>query len=211
MNATAQRRLTWVLVAICVLLIAALFATLAGAGRDAHWHKIDTSPSLPSNASMQATVVRAPQATFAETWQRPLFNPARRPAADSTTHSGTGTGTALSDFELTGVILTADLRFALVRDAAGQTLRIHEGATLPGSDWTLSALQPRRAVFTGGNGRTEVVLTSGSPGNDSATSITNPQASESGVGVNPTRSARIETLKKRIRERQRPDPPGQER
>ncbi|THD04890.1 general secretion pathway protein GspN, partial [Rhodanobacter lindaniclasticus] len=108
MNAAQQRRLTPVLAGVVVLLGILLLVLLGGVGRGTRWAPPRTLPALPS-----ADRADLPQATplqqFSVVWDKPLFNPDRKPVA----HASEG-GSNLGDLELTGIIITPSLRMALL-------------------------------------------------------------------------------------------------
>jgi general secretion pathway protein N len=156
-NAADQRTLTPWLGALCVLLAAALLLLLTGVGRGVHWDAPAGGAALPATGSRAAPGVAPPLQHYAEVWQRPLFNVDRRPQPES---DGGDADVTLGDLQLTGIILTPDLRMALLRDRnSGREVRVREGSQLPSGGWTLQALKPRSAVFTGNGQRTELPLT----------------------------------------------------
>lgn len=157
MNAADQRALTPWLGALCVLLAVVLLLLLTGVGRGVHWDAPADGAALPAAGNRAAPDVAPPLQHYAEVWQRPLFNVDRRPQPES---DGGDADVTLGDLQLTGIILTPDLRMALLRDRnSGREVRVHEGGQLPNGGWTLQALKPRSAVFTGNGQRTELPLT----------------------------------------------------
>jgi general secretion pathway protein N len=156
-NAADQRTLTPWLGVLCVVLAAALVLLLAGIGRGVQWDTPADSAALPAAGSRAAAAVAPPLQHYAEVWQRPLFNVDRRPQPES---GGDDADVTLGDLQLTGIILTPDLRMALLRDRnSGREVRVREGGQLPSGGWTLQALKPRSAVFAGNGQRTELPLT----------------------------------------------------
>ena len=160
MNAATERRLTLPLIALVVLLAAVLLTLLGGLGRDVQWN-----PPRPAAAAANtpASAARLPPPTplarYAEVWQKPLFSPDRKPSA----HAAGGTSN-IGELQLTGIILTPQLRMALLRNAnGGQEIRVREGSALPDGSSTLVELQPRAAVFDSSSGRTELKLPAGAP------------------------------------------------
>ncbi|KGI78925.1 hypothetical protein [Oleiagrimonas soli] len=154
MNAADQRRLTPVFGVLCALGAGLLAALAMGLGRQVHWQAHGPAAKLPPTAAA-ARRAAPPLQSYATTWQKPLFTTDRKPAPES--DSGTGNVT-LGDLQLTGIILTPDLRMALMHDRSGKDVQVREGATIADSSWTLSKLSARSAVFTGNGQRTELKL-----------------------------------------------------
>jgi general secretion pathway protein N len=158
-NAAHQRRLTPVLVIAAVLLGAVLLLLAFGVGRHARWGARRSMPPLPQ-AGNAVDLPRAVQLSqFALVWQKPLFNPDRKPIAR--TVDG---GSNLGDLELTGIILTPHLRMALLHDKNGdRQVRVREGESLPDGSIRLVEVRPRSALFDASGGRTELKLPAGAP------------------------------------------------
>lgn len=162
MNAANQRQLTPILVAIAVLLGAVLLLLLSGIGRGARWDAPRALAALPPAGNPADLPQPLPLEKFALVWQKPLFSPDRKPVA----HAADG-GSNLGDLELTGIILTPDLRMALLRDKSGdKQVRLHEGESLPDGSVKLVEVRPRSALFDSSAGRTELKLPAGAPIDD---------------------------------------------
>ena len=160
MNAAGQRRLTPILAGIAIALGCTTVAFALGVGRGVHWDEPATPEALPP---MRAAAMPAPSplGQFAEVWQRPLFMADRKPAAAA---DGDDSASNIGDLELTGIIMTADLHMALLRDRGkGTTVRVKEGAALQDGHWTLASLTPRSAVFDAGGQRRELTLKVAAP------------------------------------------------
>ena len=158
MNAAQQRRLTPVLAGVAVLLAVLLLVLWSGIGRGTHWSPPRTLPPLPpaGNAELPPAT---PLQQFSVVWEKPLFNPDRKPMA----HASEG-GSNLGDLELTGIIITPGLRMALLHDKNGdREIRLREGASLPDGSVTLVEVRARSAVFDSSAGRTELKLPAGAP------------------------------------------------
>lgn len=165
MNAANQRQLTPILVALAVLLGAALLLLLSGIGRDARWDAPRPLAALPPAGNPADLPQPVPLQQFALVWQKPLFSPDRKPVA----HAADG-GSNLGDLELTGIILTPDLRMALLHDKNGdKQVRLHEGESLPDGSVKLVEVRPRSALFDSSAGRTELKLPAGAPIDDNKT------------------------------------------
>lgn len=159
MNAAHQRRLTPVLGGIAVALAALLLLLLGGVGRGVRWPAPRALPPLPPPGNSADLPRPKPLQQFSLVWQKPLFNPDRMPIA----HAAAG-GSNLGDLELTGIIITPDLRMALLHDKNGnKEIRLREGAALPDGSVTLVEVHQRSAVFDSAAGRTELKLPAGAP------------------------------------------------
>lgn len=117
-------------------------------------------PELPALGSSDRTHAKSPH-QYAEITARPLFS------ADRQLHPffiDTGTQppaqAATFDFILTGVLRTRDLQVAMVRpDPAAASINVRLGGEVPTAPgWRLVDLQPRSAVFAGGQGRITLEL-----------------------------------------------------
>lgn len=159
MNAADQRQLTPWLAAIAVLLGAASLLLLGGVGRSVRWDPPRTLAPLPPAGNPANLPQPVPLQQFALVWQKPLFSPDRKPVA----HAADG-GSSLGDLDLTGIILTPNLRMALLHDKNGdKQVRLHEGEALPDGSVTLVEVRPRSALFDSSAGRTELKLPAGAP------------------------------------------------
>ncbi|MEO8808730.1 MAG: hypothetical protein ABI386_00600 [Rhodanobacter sp.] len=159
MNAAQQRRLTPVLGAIAAVLAALLLLLLGGVGRGVRWSPPRTLPPLPPPGNSAGLPQPKLLQQFSVVWQKPLFNPDRKPVA----HALAG-GSNLGDLALTGIIITPDLRMALLHDRNGnKEIRLRQGAALPDGSVTLVEVHQRSAVFDSAAGRTELKLPAGAP------------------------------------------------
>ena len=159
MNIAHQRRLTPMLGALAVVLAALFLLLLSGVGRGVHWSSPRSLPPLPPAGNRADLPQPKPLQQFSLVWQQPLFNPDRKPTAHAAAD-----GSNLGDLELTGIIITPDLRMALLHDKNGnKEIRLREGAALPDGSVTLVAVHQRSAVFDSSAGRTELKLPAGAP------------------------------------------------
>ena len=159
MNIAHQRRLTPLLGVVAVVLAALFLLLLGGVGRGVHWSAPRSLPPLPPPGNSADLPQPKPLQQFSLVWQQPLFNPDRRPTA----HAAAG-GSNLGDLELTGIIITPDLRMALLHDKNGnKEIRLREGAALPDGSVTLVEVHQRSAIFDSASGRTELNLPAGAP------------------------------------------------
>lgn len=159
MNAAAQRRLTPLLAGVAALLAALWLALFAGLGQGVHWDAPHPVAALPAANKAAALPLPLSPEHFAPVWQQSLFSPDRKPEA----HAVSG-GSSLGDLELTGIILTPQVRIALLHDKNGkQGLRVREGQALPDGSATLVEVKSRSVIFDGAQGRTELKLPAGAP------------------------------------------------
>lgn len=159
MNAAHQRQLTPALVGLVAVLALVFVLLLAGVGRRVHWKAPRNHPPLPPAANPANMPQPIPLQQFALVWEKPLFNPGRKPIA----HAVEG-GSSLGDLNLTGIILTQRLHVALLHDKNGdRELRLREGESLPDGSITLVEVHARSALFDSPSGRTELKLPAGAP------------------------------------------------
>lgn len=196
MKAATQRRLTPALAVIVALLAALLGALWLGLGRGVHWDAPHAAAPLPSSARAAALPPPTPLQRYAAVWQKPLFNPDRQPVVRA------AAGDAVGDLALTGIILTRDVRMALVHDRANQRdLQIVQGRSTPDGSWTLREVRARSAVFDAPGGRVELKLPDGAAfdkappaaGRDArepASDDAGPSDSAQRMGVAPGRAQR---------------------
>ena len=89
---------------------------------------------------------------YAEVGARPLMNDTRQPSA--VTLSATGGGTADLDVTLSSVLITSNLKMALLTDNKdSSSKRVKLGDVVEGSNWRLVSLEPRQAVLEGPGGQ----------------------------------------------------------
>lgn len=159
MNAADQRRLTPVLVMVAALFGAIWLLLLLGIGGGMHWNAARPRVPLPAAGHPVSLPTPLPLQQFAVVWQKPLFNPDRKPiayAADGDSNLG--------DLRLTGIILTPTLRMVLLQNAKGdRQVSLQLGQSLPDGSVTLVEIRPRSALFDSSAGRTELKLPNGAP------------------------------------------------
>jgi general secretion pathway protein N len=160
MNAAHQRSLTPVLAVMAVVLGALLLLLLSGVGSKVHWGALRSLAPLPPASNAASLPAPLPLEQFAVVWQKPLFSPDRKPVPLMA-----NPGAGLGDLELSGIILTPNLRMALLRDKNDdhREVRLHEGESLPDGSVTLFEVRPRSALFDTPAGRTELKLPAGAP------------------------------------------------
>ena len=94
--------------------------------------------------------------TFAAVVERPLFNASRRAPSAAPLSVG-GEPMLLGRYRLSGVVVTAERRLALLADASGQHFKVEEGGDLDG--WRMLSISPRRLVLSRADERLEFALT----------------------------------------------------
>ncbi len=169
MRAASQRRLTPMLVLAAVVIGTLLLVLLLGLGRGVHWDEAHAPTPLPPARSGVKMEPPTPLEHYAAVWQKPLFDPSRKPTASA------AQATSVGDLELTGVIITHTLKMALLREKNtdgsepdngknGHTdLSVIEGKELPNGGWTLAEVHPRSVLFDSPQGRVELKLPAGAP------------------------------------------------
>lgn len=148
---------------------AALTALVVYAGLGGRYTLHPDDPSLAA-ALPEVNLARAetrlgPYDDYAVIGARPLFNADRLPLPDEAETGTEGEAEEEAaqplDVTLTSVVLTKDVGIALLTDnKTKETQSVRVGGTLEGeqSGWKLAQLEPRRAIFEGPTGRTEVEL-----------------------------------------------------
>ena len=173
MKAASQRRLTPFLVALAALFAGVLLVLALGLGQGVHWNAARPAAPLPPLARAAPLPPPAPLSQFAEVWQKPLFSPDRKPTAKA------ADGGDVGDLALTGVIITSQLRIALLHDkTAKREIQVVQGKPVPGGNWTLAEVNPRSVLFDAPTGRVELKLPAGAP-------ITAPEGGQDDASSNP--------------------------
>lgn len=159
------KRIAMILAAALLGLALLLVAQWNGLGTE---FRLERAKPLPEVAVDLAKLVRDPPkpkawAEYNELLARPLFNESRLPEAQQEiADSEQAAPAAPLNVQLTGVILTKDLRMAIVTNPTNaETFRVKVGQSLEGEQaaWKLVELKPRLAVFEGvGLGRQELEL-----------------------------------------------------
>jgi general secretion pathway protein N len=231
MIAAAQRRLpTLLLGAVALWSLLVLVCAYAGLGGRYSLHPDDPSqvPPLPTVDLSRAQNPLQALTEYAVVGERPLFNADRRPLPPPENPDAAPTEApppAPLDVLLTSVVMSGDIRIAIVQDKKtnkSQSVRVGNALAGDQAGWKLIELGARKAVFEGPSGRSEVDLrvfdgsggepptalaavpapVSGDPATAAANAAANPAAP---VGQeNPqTPEARAELIRRRIEERRR--------
>lgn len=153
--------MTWVLAAACAWAVLLWIAALLGMGGRIAVVVPVAQPPLPRPSAPVADRI-GPLAQYAEAAAHPLFTEDRRPRAFLASGAGDdGAPDAQAfDFLLTGVLISPQVRLAILQPAAGgESQRVREGSAPEGAGgWRLVEVQPRRAVFEGPGGQTTLEL-----------------------------------------------------
>lgn len=161
---------TWLLGAVAAWALALWLLAVAGMGGRIAPLEADASlvQRLPEPAPAAAGRL-GPVSEYAAISARPLLSPDRRPQPFSLQREGEGQPVEESfDFVLTGVLLTPDLRMAIVQPAGGgESVRLRVGQSPESApSWRLVALSARGAVFEGPGGEQSLELRSYDGGAD---------------------------------------------
>ena len=210
-----SRPLTWLLAGFCGWAVLLWVGALLGMGG-----RVAPVEPLPASALPQpgpATPDRiGPLIRYAEAAARPLFTQDRRPRgflASVPEGEGEAAQSASLDFILTGVLISPQVRLAIVQPSGGgEAQRVREGSTPEGANgWRLLEVQPRRVVFEGSSGQVTLDLRAfGGSGPAPAAVARNPADVSGAVPPPPpaageappqSEAARIETIRRRIEAR----------
>jgi general secretion pathway protein N len=162
MAADLNRVVTPVLAGCAAVLGMLVLAQMAGFGSRYSLPSDVEAPPLASEVDLHEVLPPLPPFEhFAAIRDRPLFNPDRRPEMEAVVDTDNGEDSGQEeppppiDVAITGIIITPDLRIAMVRPrGSNESVVLREGMPLPGElgAWTLSRVLPRRVLFDGGAG-----------------------------------------------------------
>ncbi len=152
--------LNWLLVALATWALGFALVTLAGFGGryTLEGDNPGLAPALPSARVSASKPALQPLQAYAEAANRPLFYPDRRP---TTARAVDTPADQPLDVVLTSVIITPQLRMAIVHDnASNKSLGVREGQPIIGGPqgWKLVEVTPRQAIFEGAGGRSSLDL-----------------------------------------------------
>jgi len=162
-----------------------------------------------------------PLIRYAEAAARPLFTQDRRPrgfVASVPEGEGEAAQSASLDFILTGVLISPQVRLAIVQPSGGgEAQRVREGSTPEGANgWRLLEVQPRRVIFEGSSGQVTLDLRAFGGSGPAPTAVARNTADAAGAAPPPpppppppaaessppqSEAARIETIRRRIEAR----------
>jgi general secretion pathway protein N len=187
------RPLTLLLGAACLWALSVLVLALAGLGGGvAPAAGGAVAPAIPKVSLTPSQSRLGPAANYAEVGQRPLLNQDRRPGLAPVEGGGSGE----LDVVLSSVLITPRLQMAVFtdnKDASSRRVRL--GEVVPGSNWRLAVLEPRRAVLEGPSGQRELGLRvfdgKGGQAPTPAAEGSRPQAADAGDGSDAVREANM--------------------
>jgi general secretion pathway protein N len=175
MSTRGGKLLSLVLAGACGVLFLLALALQLGVGRGYAWLAPEIDTAGINAGHIDSTPFKLPaESEFAATQERPLFNEDRKPSPDEPDDSGAPPAPppVPLNIALTGIVLTPDVRLAMVQDKAkSNSVALKEGMPMPGDQggWTLTKINSRSAIFRESSGdEVEVELT---------TAVANPSAS----------------------------------
>lgn len=147
------------LAALALWALGLLLLAVAGLGAQVGLHPPNAA-LMPPMPVVQLDVIGSrlgPATDYLEVGNRPLLSPDRQPAP--LTADAGGDAEAPLEANLTSVLITSELKLAILQSTQdGASRRVRLGEVLEGTAWRLVALEPRRAVFEGPQGRRELDL-----------------------------------------------------
>ena len=178
MSTRGGKLLSLILAGACAVLFVLAVALQVGLGRGYSWLQPEADTGVVSAGGIDRTPFKLPvENEFAATQQRPLFNEDRKPSPDEPddTDAKPPPPSVPLNVALTGVVLTPELRLAMVQDKLkNNAVALKEGMPMPGDQggWTLTKINNRSAIFREASGEEiEVELT---------TAVANPKANAQG-------------------------------
>lgn len=153
---------TWLLAAACGWAALLWLGALLGMGGRLEQGEPVAAGGLPVPAAARPDRI-GPLSQYASAAARPLFTRDRRPRSFLATapESGAdGAPTERLDFVLSGVLISPQVRLAVLQPSGGgDSQRVQVGQSPEGAaGWRLVDVQPRRAVFEGGSGQAVLEL-----------------------------------------------------
>jgi len=170
-----------VLWALCLLVLA-----LGGLGTRFAEPELSQALEPIPQASLTATRSRlGAWEEYAEVGARPLMNEGRKPSV--VTAMAADGGSSELDVTLTSVLITSNLKMALLTDNKdNSSRRVKLGDVVEGTNWRLVSLEPRQAVLEGPTGQRMLPLRvfDGASG-EAPTAVANTDAPGQGGGSVP--------------------------
>jgi general secretion pathway protein N len=162
MNLRVSRGLTFGLACLAALMLLLVALFWFGVGRGYSWWPRDPQSESANNKKFANAQFRLGNwDNFAEVNTRPLFNEDRKPTPPMPSDGGGDQKSAKQlDLVLSGVIITPDIRMAMLKEKGKEkAMTVKEGGNLPGDwdAWSLAELKPRKAVFKNSAGDSETV------------------------------------------------------
>ena len=207
---------TWLLATVAGWAVLVWLLALAGMGRNAQLLDDDASlvATLPQSRAPAKPRV-GPLTQYADIGARPLLMDDRRPRAFFVQGKGDEAAQANTfDYVLSSVLITPDLKMAILQPADGsESVRVKLGE-VPESHpaWRLSALDPRKAVFEGPEGRREMDLrVYDGQGGQPPTAVAVPPPTPPNLNAPGTRAPQPPPHPQPVARSPTPAPPPQER
>lgn len=168
MNARTARLITMSLAGACGVMALAGVLAWMGAGRGYGWLPETEAPPVTGVGHIDTdAVVMPPDSEFAEVRQRPIFNEDRKPTPIVEDQKVEVAQVVPLNITLTGVVLTPEIKLAMVRDnAKNEAVSLRIGMPLPGEQqgWTLAEIRSRSVVFKNPQDETSEVELEVAPG-----------------------------------------------
>jgi general secretion pathway protein N len=215
MSTQASKLLGAILAGACGVLLLLALALQLGFGRGYSWLQPDMESAGVASVAIDKTPFKLPpEAQFADTTARPLFNDDRKPTPDTPDAPDTPPPPKVPlNIALTGIILTPQLQLAMVHDKLkNKDVALKEGMPMDGDQggWTLTRINPRSAVFRETSGEeVEVELSTAVAGPTPAANAPRPGAQahvppgRPPEAAPPAQNEQAQALQHRIEERRR--------
>jgi hypothetical protein len=122
--------------------------TLYGVGSEIHWPDIDPRPSLSATVTPQLldAEIFPPLTKYANVWLEPIFNAGRVPDKSNAKSESVKPVPPLTGYMLTGVIVTQQIKVALLKLSAGEVVSAREGQMLP-NGWRVDQINERHVTL----------------------------------------------------------------
>jgi general secretion pathway protein N len=158
MSVRGANLLSLVLAGACGVLLLLDLALEFGLGRGYRWLDADRveDPGLTVAGIDREPFKLPPETAFAAIEAKPIFNEDRKPTPETPDEpAAPPPPSAPLNIALTGVVLTPQVRMALIQDKTRNVaVALKEGMPMPGDQggWTLTEIKPRSVVFKETNG-----------------------------------------------------------
>lgn len=152
MSTQAAKLFSAILAGTCGVFVLLAIAMQLGFGRGYSWLRPEADSTAVASVAIDRTAFKLPpEAQFADTTARPLFNDDRKPTPEtSDTPDVPPPPQVPLNIALTGIILTPQVSLAMVHDKLkNKDLALKEGMPMEGDQggWTLTRINPRSAIF----------------------------------------------------------------
>lgn len=152
MSTQAAKLLSAILAGVCGVFVLLAIAMQLGFGRGYSWLRPEADSTGVASVAIDRTAFKLPpEAQFADTTARPLFNDDRKPTPETPDSPDVPPPPQVPlNIALTGIILTPHVSLAMVHDKLkNRDLALKEGMPMEGDQggWTLTRINPRSAIF----------------------------------------------------------------